>query len=129
MVTDFDAFKLEIDALEKLLNEIAAVIARSDDQRRFDLVKLRRGLSLRIGAIGRLADPLFRGTAEYQEYNARFSSMRAAAAEHQASWPAVLLGERGAEFHDSARPMREANREFIKWARRTLSQAGHDRRA
>jgi hypothetical protein len=48
--------------------------------------------------------------------------MRSMAAIHQASWPAIMLGERPEEYRESVKPMREANRAFIVWTRAALSR-------
>jgi hypothetical protein len=117
------SFANELSALESLLARIAEVTARTDDARRGELVALRRNLSSQIASIGRAGDALFAGREDLAAYRAKFSCMRSAAALHQADWPAVLLGERPGEFRASADRMREANRDFIAWAREALSRA------
>jgi len=114
----------EIDALEALLGKIAAVTARDDDQRRFELVALRRELASRIASVGVAGEAVFGGSPHHADYRAKFSKMRSMAAIHQAQWPAVLLGERGDEFRASAAAMKEANRDFMTWARQALARSG-----
>jgi hypothetical protein len=112
----------EIDKLEDILAQIAAVTARTDAERRKDLVALRRALSAQIHIVGQASEPVFAGTDDLIAYRAKFSRMRSMAAIHQASWPAIMLGERPAEYRESVRPMREANRDFIAWTRAALSR-------
>jgi hypothetical protein len=112
----------EIDKLERILAQIAAVTARTDAERRKDLVALRRALAAQIHVIGQAAEPVFAGTDDLIACRAKFSRMRSMAAIHQASWPAIMLGERPAEYRESVKPMREANRDFIAWTRAALSR-------
>jgi hypothetical protein len=113
----------QIDVPEAVQAELARVASRTDDQRRFDLIELRRKLSDQIAAIRSIAEPLFiaKGDAALlQSFREKLSAIRSAAAIHQASWPAVSLGERDAEYRSSALSVREANRLFVAWMRETL---------
>ena len=121
-MSDRAALAREIGKLENILAEIAAVTARTDAERRKDLVALRRLLSAQIYTIGQAAEPLFADTAELAVYRAKFSRMRSMAALHQSSWPAITLGERPDEYRESVKPMREANRDFIAWTREALTR-------
>jgi hypothetical protein len=119
------AIAREVDSLERVQAELAGIASREDDRRRHDLVELRRKLAAQIAEVGRVAEPLFstlddKPTA--QTYRAKFSRMRSAAAIHQASWPAVMLGERLDEYRASALGVREANRDFVAWMRETLTR-------
>ena len=114
-----------LDSLERVQAELAGIATRSDDRRRHDLVELRRALSMQIAEVGRRADPVFSAHPDLelgQQYRARFSRMRSAAAMHQANWPAVMLGERPDEYRASALGVRQANREFVAWMREALER-------
>ena len=120
---DLSELVRELDTLERIHADIAAVTKREDDRRRYDLVELRRQLSAQIARVGQIAEPLFTRTGDEelaQLYRAKFSKMRSMVAMHQANWPAVLLGERPEEFRASALPMRDANRDFLGWMREML---------
>lgn len=110
----------EIDRLEILLADIGAVTARDDAARRRDLVDLRRQLAAQIATVGSIAEAVFADRPDLSAYRERFSRMRSMAALHQASWPAVILGERPEDYRASVAPMREANRVFIDWVRERL---------
>jgi hypothetical protein len=115
----------EIDALEGLQAELAAIAKRTDEARKNDLVQLRRKLSAQISKVGIIADPIFAGLDESalrETYRSKFSKMRSAAATHQANWPAVMLGERPDEYQASAKLVREANRDFVAWMREAITQ-------
>ena len=56
-----------------------------------------------------------------QQFRNHFSAMRSRAATHQANWPAVRLVDADAEYQRSARAVREANRAFVAWMRKTLT--------
>lgn len=114
---------LELDTLERIQNELAAVATRTDDRRRHDLVDLRRKLSMQIAVVGEAADSLFAAIVDpsiNRTYRDKFSRMRSAAALHQADWPAVRLGEDPEKYQTSALTVREANRDFVSWTRTTL---------
>jgi hypothetical protein len=122
---DLRAFAREVDLLEQIQAELAAVATRNDDQRRYDLIELRRKLAAQIARVGQLAEPLMAERADpdaLQIYRTKFSRMRSAAAMHQANWPAVALGERDSEYRASALEVREANREFVAWMRAAVAQ-------
>lgn len=113
----------ELTALERVQARLATIATRTDDQRRHDLIELRRELSQQIAKVGRVADPIF-ASADMEtarEYRARFSRMRSAAAIHQANWPAVRLGEAADAYRKSALAVREANRDFVAWVREALA--------
>lgn len=114
---------VEVDLLEAIQAELAGVASRTDDQRRLDLVDLRRKLADQIARTRPVAEPLFAAQGDaalLQGFRERFSAMRSAAALHQANWPAVSLGERVEEYRASALAVREANRAFVAWMRDTL---------
>lgn len=113
----------ELALLEGVQGRLATIASRTDDQRRHELIALRRELSLQIAQVGRVADAIFAATdAETaREYRTRFSRMRSAAAMHQANWPAVRLGEAVDEYRKSALAVREANRDFVAWTREALA--------
>lgn len=116
-----------VDALERVLADLAAIASREDDRRRHDLVALRRVFATRIAEVGRRAEPVFGTSSDrdmVQAYRDRFSRMRSAAAMHQANWPAVKLTERPEEYRASARGVSEVNREFIAWMREALARLG-----
>ena len=119
---DRAALAREIDKLEDIIRQIAAVTARTDDGRRKDLVALRRVLSAQIHAVGQAGEPVFAETEELTTYRAKYSRMRSMSALHQSSWPAITLGERPDEYRESVKPMREANRDFIAWTRDALAR-------
>ena len=112
----------EVDKLEEILTQIVAVTMRTDTERRKDLVALRRVLSAQIFTVGQAGEPVFADTAELTTYREKFSRMRSMAAIHQSSWPAITLGERPEEYRESVKPMREANRDFIRWTRAALTR-------
>ncbi|HEX8300696.1 hypothetical protein [Sphingomonas sp.] len=122
---EWAAISGSLDALEAIQADLAEVATRADDQRRQDLINLRRRLAAQIAEIGRVSQPVLMRHADaatMTEYRAKFSQMRSAAALHQADWPAVLLGEREAEYRASAQGVREANREFVAWLRGALGR-------
>jgi len=116
----------DLDALEGIQADLAAIATRDDAQRRHDLIRLRRDLAAQIALIGKVADPYFASLPAaglYLAFRERFSRMRSAAAIHQASWPAVTLGDDPGQYRQSAHSVREANLDFIRWMRIQLSEA------
>jgi hypothetical protein len=88
------------------------------------MIQLRRKLAAQIGEVGKVADTIFANVdvSMKQAYRDHFSRMRSAAALHQASWPAVRLGEDINQYHLSAKGVRQANKEFVAWTRDALEQ-------
>lgn len=113
----------EIDALEIVQQALAEIAERTDDDRRHELIDLRRRLSTQIARVGEVAEPVVAElTPEAaRAFRAKFSAMRSGTALHQASWPAVRLGEDPQAYAASALLAREANRAFIAWVRVTLA--------
>ena len=113
----------EVDKLEKVQKELAAVSSRTDEARARDLIRLRRELSQQIGRVGQVAEAYFEAQGDFaltQQYRTRFSAMRSRAATHQANWPAVRLDQADETYQQSARDVREANRAFVGWMRQVL---------
>ena len=114
----------ELDALERIQADMAAITSRSDDRRRHDLIELRRKLAAQIATIGTAVEPFLSTLQDVglsQTYRQKFSRMRSAAAIHQANWPAVTLGDNPEKYQKSANSVREANRDFIDWMRAMLA--------
>lgn len=112
-----------LDQLEKVQEKLADVATRNDDRRKADLINFRRELSHQIAEVGRILEPVITGTGDPELlsiYRKKLSAMRSAAAMHQANWPAVSLDESPAEYAASARGVRDANQEFVKWVRGVL---------
>lgn len=119
-----DQVLAELDRLERVQKELAAVSSRTDSERARDLIRLRRELSQQIGRIGLIAEGYFESVgdpAAVQQFRTRFSTMRSRAATHQADWPAVRLNEADETYQQSARAVREANRAFVAWMRSVLA--------
>jgi len=113
----------EVDHLEKVQAELAAIASRTDDERLRELINLRRRLSEQIARVGKVAERYFEGSGTpdlVHEFRTRFTNMRSKAATHQANWPAVRLNETDEHYPQSARAVREANRAFVAWMRGTL---------
>ncbi|MDB5708143.1 MAG: hypothetical protein JWL96_213 [Sphingomonas bacterium] len=116
----------DLNTLEGIQADLATIATRDDAQRRHDLIQLRRDLAAQIANIGKVADPYFASLPDpglYLAFRERFSRMRSAAAIHQASWPAVTLGDDPGQYQKSANSVREANHMFINWMRAQLSSA------
>ena len=123
-MSDFALLLKELTALEAVQAELAGIATRTDDARKHDMIQLRRKLAAQIGEVGKVADTVFANVdvAMKQAYRDHFSRMRSAAALHQASWPAVRLGEDISQYHLSAKGVRQANKEFVAWTRDALDQ-------
>lgn len=112
-------------ALESVQAELAAIALRTDAARRADLVHLRRALSLQIAATADLGERVMVGADAQvlRDYRRHLSAMRSAAAMHQATWPAVRLGEDDIGYRRSAQTVRDANKAFVGWVRAALATA------
>ena len=128
-MSDFALLLKELSALEAVQAELAGIATRTDEARKHDMIQLRRKLALQIGEVGKVADTIFENAdvALKQAYRDHFSRMRSAAALHQASWPAVRLGEDADQYHISAKGVRQANKEFVAWTRGAIEQLQKNR--
>lgn len=114
------------DAIAKLgqiQSQLVAISDRTDDQRRFDLVNLRRELALQIGIVSGAAEKSFLITAsteDARQFRTLLSEMRRAVALHQANFPAVKLDEQGAGYDMSVKSVREANSKFMQWIKENI---------
>jgi hypothetical protein len=113
----------EVDYLEKVQAELAAIASRTDDERLRELIHLRRRLSEQIARVGKIAERYFEESGapdRVQLFRTHFTTMRSKAATHQANWPAVRLNEADEQYQQSSRAVREANRAFVAWMRGAL---------
>ena len=110
----------EIHKLQKIHADLAVISERTDEQRKLELVQLRRQLAMQIGVISALADKNFLPGAEDivgREFRSLLSAMRRGIALHQANWPAVKVDEQNSDYRQSIQQAREANSRFRDWAK------------
>jgi transposase len=113
----------EIDRLEKVQAELAAIANRTDEERKRELIGLRRKLSEQIARVGEVAERFFSQANNpelVKEFRRNSTNMRSKAASHQANWPAIRLDEADEEYQRSARTVRDANRALVAWIRANL---------
>ena len=80
--------------VERIQRGLGAIVARTDPERAHALIALRRELSEQMGRVAALGNALFgeAGDSEAEQaFRHNLATMRAAAAELQASWPAVIV--------------------------------------
>ncbi|QNA84177.1 hypothetical protein G4G27_09405 [Sphingomonas sp. So64.6b] len=120
-MTDTASVKRDLEALEKIQADLAALAKRTDDGRRHELIQHRRLLSTQIAVLGELCEPLFEaGSEDHRQFRQYYSKMRSATALHQAEWPAVRLGEFDEGYRRSASGVHAANQAFVTWLRQKL---------
>lgn len=118
---DHCALVAALHDLERVHQDLALIAERTDDARR-DLIARRRELSALMARIGPLAEAAFAADpAALRRFRSLFSTMRSAAALHQANWPAVRLNDDRAAYQLSALVVRDANRRFVAWLREALA--------
>lgn len=104
---------------EELLS-VSSELRKGPADRRREAVQVRRLISERIAEIGRLGSDFFADGDARASFRSRFGRMRSTVSYHQASWPIVSIVPGDARYQASLRNMRETNREFIEWVRRTV---------
>lgn len=120
-VTQRKALLNQVDRLERQAAEVAAVAARTDDDRGRDLIQLRRELADCMARAGELGEQYYRSHADQShltEFRNLFSAMRAKIAAHQANWPAFKMREAGDDYRRSIQVVDEAFKAFIAWVRK-----------
>lgn len=120
-MTDLRAqLREELAQLTRVQASLASIASRTDDERRAELIQLRRELAQRIASIGQAAERFFEAGGDRElmrKFRLHYSEMRSKAAAHQADWPAVTLNVADDEYQRSARAVREANKAFCAWIR------------
>lgn len=115
-----------LDRLRDIHRRIGQTIANLEGEGRRALVATRRELAESMAAICVPAEAVLPAMFDGDvlgEFRRRFSTMRSAAALHQANWPAVSVTEDIPAYASSAAQVREAHRSFDQWVRDTLGQA------
>lgn len=109
-----------IAEFERMVANLREIASRQDEDRRADLVRLRRGLASHIQVIREAGAAAF-GTAFddplAREFRSRLSTVQSAIATHQANWPAVSIDRSNADFLKSSAHVAQTNRAFIEWVR------------
>ncbi|MBL0923338.1 MAG: hypothetical protein IBJ12_02590 [Sphingomonadaceae bacterium] len=114
-----------INQLEITLEKIEAISTREDEERKYELVQLRRSLAEIIGQITEASLQLFAAISDRsieEGFRARLNDMRHAVALHQASFPASAIDQHSADYRASVMRVRNTNREFIDWAKPMLGR-------
>ena len=97
---------------------IEAIGTRTDKERKQALVQSRRQLSEQIGVLGPIIDQdpeLARDIDLQRELGRRFSAMRYGLAQHQASWPAVIIDENPVAYRESAHSVQQKSQLFWQY--------------
>jgi hypothetical protein len=56
-------FLNELKALERIQSDLASIAIRTGDDRRYELIQLRKALSQQIGRVGQAGEPIFGSAA------------------------------------------------------------------
>jgi hypothetical protein len=113
-----------IATLEDILRQIEAISTRDDEGRKFDLVQLRKSLTVIIGKLSDAGSSLLSPHPDrslHEGFRTRLNSMRHAVALHQSNFPAASLGQNPTEYRNSAMAITKINRDFIDWSKSTLA--------
>jgi hypothetical protein len=108
----------ELKRLTVIKNALSNLAVQSDDDKRSELVNLRRRLAEQMAVVSKAAetDPKLLGDALLAfEFRSKFSAMRSAIASHQANWPAVKIDHADPRFRQSAASAVRADKEFADW--------------
>ena len=114
-----------IAKLQRIQKQLVSISDRTDNDRKLDLVKLRRELAIQIGIVSNVAEKTFLVTAtegDVRQFRTLLSTMRRAVALHQADFPAVKLDEQSSAYDMSVKSVRDANSNFTKWIDEVLAR-------
>jgi hypothetical protein len=109
--------------LEDILGKIEAIAGRDDEQRKHDLVNLRRSLAETIGQLSGAGRGLatVMGDRSFDDgFRSRLNQMRHAVALHQSNFPATSIDGLSADYKASVQKMKTINREFIDWVKEQI---------
>ena len=124
-MTEGGTLRNALDRVEAVQAKMKLATARTDHERKLEIVNLRRELSIEMGRLSEAAqrEPWFASDPGLAaEFRARLSAMRSTLALHQSNWPAVSLDEVTNEYWLSTEKMRSASRDFMSWTRAQLSK-------
>ena len=112
------------DQLTRLQSDLAAIANHGEDDRRQELIALRRRYAAQIGVMNDAAAPVLAEAPpdDQAEYRRVFSAMRTNTAAHQADWPAVRISDDAAAYRASAKRATAANGAFNAWMRAFLTR-------
>lgn len=120
------AVRISLDQLEATQRALGEISRRSDPERAHDLIRLRRDLVDRLTTLSHLGDTLFAAQDSpdiARDFRGRISQVRAAAAELQATWPAVRVRDAmGPAYLDAVAGVRAQDQRFVAWVRSTLDR-------
>lgn len=110
-----------LDALDETQRAIAELNKRTDPDHGKDLLVQRRLLAERLLALHQAATAKGGSFAPQQshsdEFQMRYSEMRAKVAQHQALWSVVSIPDRRDEYRASAVKATQSILDFTRWVR------------
>ena len=118
------ALSCALDELGATQSELAEILFRRDERRRYDLITKRRALSREVTIVNNLAVSLFEGFGDADllaAYRRIYAAARSKAAIHQSNWSALRVGEFEDQYRDSARDAGKAHKLFSEWVRAAIS--------
>lgn len=122
-MVSFADIRTAIDALREVQRAIGETNEKQGERWRYELVRLRRDLAERLGAVYRLSErwsPAPEQTPHKEALRRSLSALRTALAEHQALWPAVSVDIQAPEYRQSVGQLRATYAELDE----TLSRIG-----
>lgn len=112
-----DTFLAAVDGLETLLRESAQMRDAEFQDRRKEVLQIRRTIADQNAKIAALGETAFNDPEQRQAFQSAFSKLRSAISLHMASWPVVSIEVADPGYQASLIKQRDAYRHFIAWAR------------
>jgi hypothetical protein len=119
-MTDLAILQRELKAMNHIQEQLTAIAQRRDQERKIEMVKLRRMLADQIGVVAQAGRTALPDQDVHNEFRSRLSVMRSAIALHQAEWPAVKLDNAPEEYSRSAKRVQKARDDFLGWVLPTI---------
>lgn len=120
--TDKENLRKSIGQFEETTRRMGELVDGSLDERRKDLVQLRREMAEQFSQITALGDQVFTDPESRHAFRDWLSKARAAIALHQATWPVVRIDPGSPEYLATVVPMMDAQSEFVAWVRKALAR-------
>lgn len=117
---DKENLRKAISRFEDTTKRMGELVDGSLDERRKDLVQLRREMAEHLSQITVLGDRVFPDPESRHAFRDSLSKTRAAIALHQASWPVVRIDPGSEQYLATVVPMMDAQSEFVTWVRGAL---------
>lgn len=118
------AISQQLVLLEGIAARLRVISARTDPERKKDLVVARRDLMDQLSQIEQIVktQPSDDISSPVGDFGKRLASLRTSTARFQAEWPAVTIDDDSSRYAREAGAIGQLLRDFIAWGHKAFGQ-------